>query len=42
MGIKDDYLHSSKSMFWETSDWLFVALNKEFEFTIDVCADEKK
>ena len=41
MTVKNDYLHSSNNMNWETPDWLFDALDKEFEFTVDVCADEK-
>jgi site-specific DNA-methyltransferase (adenine-specific) len=31
-------LHSSKSMEWETPDYIFNKLNKEFNFTLDPCA----
>lgn len=31
-------LFSSKSTEWETPQWLFDELNKEFSFDIDVCA----
>lgn len=31
-------LFSSKSDLWETPQWLFDELNKEFHFDIDVCA----
>ena len=30
---------SSKSIYWSTPQWLFDALEKEFGFTIDVCAN---
>ena len=41
MSVKNDFLHSSKSSTWQTPDWLFEALNNEFEFTIDVCASSE-
>ena len=31
-------LFSSKKTKYETPQWLFYKLNKEFHFTIDVCA----
>lgn len=31
-------LFSSKNNDWETPDWLFDQLNREFNFTLDVCA----
>ena len=31
-------MYSSKSDEWETPDWLFDELNKEFGFTLDPCA----
>lgn len=36
-----DVMFSSNSHEWETPDDLFDILNKEFEFTLDVCATEK-
>lgn len=33
-------LYSSKKEDWETPQWLFDELNKEFHFTLDPCADE--
>lgn len=33
-------LYSSKKVNWETPQWLFDELNKEFNFTLDSCADE--
>ncbi len=30
--------YSSESIYWETPQWLFDALDKEFGFTLDVCA----
>lgn len=34
-------LFSSKNTNWETPQWLFDALNAEFNFTLDPCADDK-
>ena len=34
-------LFSSSKTAWETPQWLFDTLDKEFGFTLDVCADEK-
>lgn len=34
----NDVLFSSKSIEWETPQWLFDQLNKEFKFTLDPCA----
>lgn len=31
-------MFSSKDMTWETPQWLFNQLDKEFNFTLDVCA----
>ena len=36
-----DYFHSSDKHDWETPEWLFSALNEEFEFTLDVCATDE-
>lgn len=33
-----DVMFSSKTDLWETPQWLFDELNKEFGFTLDVCA----
>ena len=38
MGIHLTPGGSSKTIVWETPRWLFDALNKEFGFTLDVCA----
>jgi phage N-6-adenine-methyltransferase len=38
MSIFDKNKFKSESQVWETPDWLFDQLNKEFHFTIDVCA----
>lgn len=32
---------SSKTVYWETPQWLFDALNGEFGFTLDVCANQE-
>lgn len=34
-------MFSSKTDEWETPQWLFDELNKEFNFTTDVCANEQ-
>lgn len=34
-------MFSSKTIECETPQWLFDALNKEFSFTLDVCANEQ-
>jgi len=34
----DDWYQSSASPVWETPQWLFDLLDKEFGFTLDVCA----
>jgi len=31
-------MFSSNDMTWETPQWLFDKLDKEFHFTLDVCA----
>lgn len=36
--MNTDAMFSSKTDQWETPQWLFDELNKEFEFTLDVCA----
>lgn len=37
-----DSIHfSSETIYWSTPQWLFDALDKEFGFTIDVCASEE-
>ena len=33
-------LHSSKKDDWETPQWLFDALNQQYDFTFDLCASE--
>ena len=38
--LKDDWYQSSESPEWETPQWLFDILNKEFHFTLDICASE--
>jgi len=38
---KDGIAHSEKSIEWETPQELFNDLNKEFDFTIDVCATKE-
>lgn len=35
-----DVLFSSKTDQWATPQWFFDELNKEFNFTLDPCADE--
>lgn len=37
--MNTDVMFSSKYTTWETPQWLFDELNKEFNFTLDVCAD---
>jgi len=39
--ILGDWYQSSESPEWETPQWLFDLLNKEFHFSLDVCASEK-
>lgn len=34
----DNALFSSKSLEWETPQWLFDTLDNEFKFDVDVCA----
>ena len=36
--IKKEWYQSSKSLVWETPQWLFDILNDEFHFELDVCA----
>lgn len=38
----DAALLSSKSVEWETPQWLFDKLNERFQFTLDVCATPDK
>ena len=38
---KIDIHFSSKSDLWETPQWLFDKLNKEHNFTLDVCATKE-
>lgn len=33
-----DVHYSSATIYWETPQWLFDTLNKEFGFTLDTCA----
>jgi phage N-6-adenine-methyltransferase len=37
--MNTEVMFSSKSDEWETPQWLFDELNKEFNFQLDVCAD---
>jgi len=37
--MNTELMFSSKNSTWETPQWLFDELNKEFNFTLDVCAD---
>ena len=37
--MNTEVMFSSKHDTWETPQWLFDELNKEFKFTLDVCAD---
>ena len=37
----NDGIYSSDLNDWETPQWLFDLLNKEFKFTLDVCATKK-
>jgi phage N-6-adenine-methyltransferase len=39
--MKNDVHFSSKTCEWETPQWLFDALNREFGFTVDVCASHE-
>ncbi len=39
--LKGDWYQSSETPEWETPQWLFDILNKEFHFTLDVCASSK-
>ena len=39
--MNTDVMFSSKSADWETPQWLYDELDKEFHFTVDVCATEK-
>ncbi len=39
--MNTDLMFSSKSADWETPQWLYDELDKEFHFTVDVCATEK-
>lgn len=39
--LKGDWYQTSESPEWETPQWLFDILNKEFYFTLDVCASSK-
>ena len=36
--MNTDLMFSSNDMTWETPQWLFNKLDKEFNFTLDVCA----
>lgn len=38
--MNTDLMFSSKSDDWETPQWLFDELNREFHFTLDPCADK--
>ena len=38
--MNTDVLFSSKTDKWATPQWFFDELNKEFNFTLDACADE--
>lgn len=38
----EKYLFSSNSDQWATPKYIFDELNKEFDFTLDPCADAKK
>jgi site-specific DNA-methyltransferase (adenine-specific) len=40
VGIINNSLYSSEKIEWSTPKHLFDKLNKEFNFTIDVCADK--
>lgn len=39
--MNDNVLFSSKSNDWSTPQELFDALDKRFQFTLDVCASDK-
>ena len=39
--MNDSVLFSSKSIDWSTPQELFDALDKRFQFTLDVCASDK-
>lgn len=39
--MNTDLMFSSKSADWETPQWLYDEMDKEFHFTVDVCATEK-
>lgn len=39
--MNTDLMFSSKSADWETPQWLYDELDKEFHFAVDVCATEK-
>ena len=38
--MNTDVLFSSKTDQWATPQWFFDELNKEFNFTLDPCADK--
>ena len=38
--MNTDLMFSSRSDDWETPQWLFDELNREFHFTLDPCADK--
>lgn len=38
--MNTDVIFSSKTDQWATPQWFFDELNKEFNFTLDPCADE--
>lgn len=39
--MNTDLMFSSKTDLWATPQWLFDELDKEFHFTIDVCATQE-
>lgn len=39
--LRGDWYQMSETPEWETPQWLFDLLNKEFHFDLDVCASEK-
>jgi len=39
--LRGDWYQMSETPEWETPQWLFDILNKEFHFDLDVCASEK-
>ena len=39
IGKTGDWYQFSESIYWETPQWLFDLLDKEFQFQLDVCAN---